>query len=70
MYIIIGIIVCLIALIICAMVLKFETDRIIDDYESTNHELRKRLRKWAEYSYSQSDKIKQLEEQLKAKERV
>lgn len=61
----IGIMVCLGVLIVCAVGLKLTTDKIIDGYERDNRELQRRLKRWAEYSYEQNDKIKELETLLK-----
>ena len=61
----IGIMVCLSILIICAVGLKLTTDKILDDNEREKQELQRRLKRWAEYSYEQNDKIKELETLLK-----
>ena len=64
----IGIFICLGVLIICSVCLKLTTDKILDDAEREKQELQKRLKQWAEYSYEQNDKIKELETLLKKKE--
>ena len=61
----IGMLVCIGVLIVCSVCLKLTTDKIIDEAERENQELRKRLRRWADDNKKKDDKIKKLEKLVK-----
>ena len=61
----IGMLVCIVMLIVCSIGLKLATDKILDDYERKDQEKQRRLKRWADYSYKQSERIKELETLIK-----
>lgn len=61
----IGMLVCIVMLIVCSIGLKLTTDKILDDYERKDQEKQRRLKRWADYSYKQSERIKELETLIK-----